>query len=572
MFDYHLPCRKALWGLSLLGAACTGTVGGSAGDPAQPGSTEASGGSSPSAEAAPGERVTNVADIAVQCQATGGPSVTFTPLRRLNQLEYQDSVFDLLGVEVDTARFVPDSRVGTFSSNVEVVVSDLQADQYRLAAEAAAAKATANLGSIVPCAPSGGEACASTFIGDLGLKAFRRPLTPAEQASYLDVYRTGGVRGGFAGGVGLVIRAMLQSPYFLYQVERTPLGHKAATALGPYEIASRLAYLLWASTPDAALLAAAASGALSTPDQLRAQAIRLLADPRGKKTLGQFQLEWLQLDGVAHLEKDRQMFPSFDAALKQAMKTEVADFFASVLERPEGSYRDLLTAPYALVTGPLLQLYGASSPGPAAAPTRLDFAAGERSGILTQPLFLATHAHQNQGSPVKRGVVIRQAILCQDLPPPPANVNNAPPALSPDLTTRQRFAAHSQDPSCAGCHALIDGIGFGFERYDAVGGYRAVENGRAIDQTGNLVAATPDVEGPFEGPQGLGQKLAASELVRSCFVTQWFRYAYKRQPQASDACTASSMLASFTSSGQNLRELVLSAVATDAFRYGAAEP
>ncbi len=572
MFDYHWSCRKALLGLSLLGAACTGTVGGSAGDPPLPGSTQTSGGSSPSAEAVPGERVTNVADISALCQATGGPSVAFTPLRRLNQLEYQNSVFDLLGVEVDTAGFVPDSRVGTFSSNVEVAVSDLQADQYKLAAEAAAAKATAKIASIVACDPSGGEACASTFIGDFGLKAFRRPLTSEEQASYRDVYRTGSVRGGFAGGVGLVIRAMLQSPYFLYQVERTPLGQKAATALGPHEIASRLAYLLWASTPDAALLAAAASATLSTPDQLRAQAMRLLADPRGKKTLGRFQLEWLQLDGVDRLEKDSRLFPSFNDALKQAMKTEVADFFASVLERPEGSYRDLLTAPYALVTGPLLQVYGASSPGPAAGPTQLDFAAGERSGILTQPLFLATHAHQNQGSPVKRGVVVRQAILCQDLPPPPANVNNAPPALSPDLTTRQRFAAHSQNPSCAGCHALIDGIGFGFERYDAVGGYRAMESGQAIDQAGNLVGATPDVEGPFEGPQGLGQKLAASELARSCFVTQWFRYAYKRQPQAGDACTASSMLAGFTSSGQNLRELVLSAVATDAFRYGVAEP
>jgi hypothetical protein len=151
-------------------------------------------------------------------------------------------------------------------------------------------------------------------------------------------------------------------------------------------------------------------------------------------------------------------------------------------------------------------------------------------------------------------------------------VNNSVPPVNPKLTTRQRFAQHDADPSCAGCHGLIDGIGFGFERYDAVGGYRASENGLPIDDSGNLVAATPDIEGPFRGPVELGGKLAASDMGRRCFVTQWFRYAFKRAPVVADACAASTMTAAFTSSQQSVRELVLSVVDTGSFRYGVGEP
>jgi hypothetical protein len=565
--------RFAIYALSLAAAGCTGMIGDASKDRVshEPAPQDTSS-PSPGAPRDPGDRVTNVGDIAGECKPGAAPSVDFTPLRRLNQLEYANSLRDLLGVQGLADGFVADSRVGTFHSNVDTAISELQADQYRLAAESAAAKVLSNVGAVVGCDPTTGEACASTFIRDFGLKAFRRPLTTEEQASYLEVYRAGTARGAFAGGIGLVVRAMLQSPYFLYLVERTPVGSGVAKQLGPYEMASRLSYLLWASMPDAQLLTAADKGELATADQLRAQAERMLADPRSKDTLGQFQLEWLQLDGIDNLEKDTTLFPTFNDALKQAMRDEVGDFLDTVVQSASGSYTDLLTAPYAMLNGPLFSLYGVKAPAAGTGFTRVDFTGGVRAGILTQPAFLATHGHQNQGSPVKRGVVVRQAVLCQDLPPPPANVNNAPPALSPNLTTRQRFAAHDASPACKGCHGLIDGIGFGFERYDAIGAYRASENGNPIDDTGNLIQATPDVEGPFSGPVGLGQKLAASELARSCFVTQWFRFAFKRQPQTTDACTASAMMSKFTSSHQSVRELVLSAVASDAFRYGVGEP
>jgi hypothetical protein len=167
-------------------------------------------------------------------------------------------------------------------------------------------------------------------------------------------------------------------------------------------------------------------------------------------------------------------------------------------------------------------------------------------------------------------VVIRRNVLCQGLPDPPANVNNTPPDPDPMATTRQRFALHTADATCAGCHNLIDGIGLGFEGYDGIGAFRTTENGQPVDATGN-VTGTRDLNGPFVGAVELAGKLARSEEVRECVARQWFRFALGRLEKEGDACSLGAAYSAFRGSEFSVKELLLALVSTDAFRYRRAE-
>jgi uncharacterized protein DUF1588/uncharacterized protein DUF1585 len=197
---------------------------------------------------------------------------------------------------------------------------------------------------------------------------------------------------------------------------------------------------------------------------------------------------------------------------------------------------------------------------------RVELDPTRRAGLLTQASFLASHAHENQTSPVARGVAIIRNVLCVALPDPPPNVDNAPPDPMPGATTRQRFAVHESDASCAGCHKMIDGIGLGFEAYDAVGAFRTMDGGQAVDATGNVLAA-PEINGPFDGAVALAKELAGTQQVQQCVARQWFRFALGRLEGAPDGCSLLGMFDAFETSHHDVRQLLAAIATSDAFRY-----
>jgi hypothetical protein len=178
---------------------------------------------------------------------------------------------------------------------------------------------------------------------------------------------------------------------------------------------------------------------------------------------------------------------------------------------------------------------------------------------------MANFAKADQTDPVHRGKFVRERLLCQVVPPPPVDAMVTPPVVSPDATTRERFAQHQADPACAGCHLMMDSIGLGFEHYDAMGQWRDDENGLPIDATGELVGS--DMAGPFNGAIELAQKLAQSTDVANCIADTWFRFAQGRSESPDDEATLTALKASFAASEYRLRDLVVALTQTSAFRF-----
>lgn len=504
-----------------------------------------------------------------------GPSVGPWYLRRLTGEQLDNTVRDLLGTDRRPSESLPpDEAVGPFSSNVTAPVTNAMVGDFMDVAEELAAEAVADLDALLPCDPivMGEDACASAFVDEFGLRAYRRPLTADERTALIGLYEAGRDDTGFEAGIRLVVQAALQSPYFLYHAE---FGEGAdadggAVALAQYELAGRLSYFLWNTMPDDELFAAAAAGTLADPEGLRVQAERMVADGRARDAIASFHLQWLGIAGIDSAEKDVAAFPEFTPALRRSMKTETATFADYVIRFTDGTLGTLLTAPYSFPDGGGFGVYGVQRPQgyDGTAPVGLD--PSQRAGLLTHPSVLAVHAHAAQSSPIRRGVLLRENLLCQMLPEPPPDVDNTPPDLDPDATTRERFEQHRANPSCAACHELIDPIGFGFEHYDAVGRYRDVEYGQPIDGSGALGGT--DVDGSFDGAVELAYRLAQSDEVRSCVATQWFRFAFGRIETEADECARTAIDDAFADSGYRIADLMLAIVASDAFRYRAATP
>jgi hypothetical protein len=370
----------------------------------------------------------------------------------------------------------------------------------------------------------------------------------------------------FATGVRLVIQTALQSPGFLYRIDegRPPQPGETVVPLTDHEIASRLSFLLWNSIPDVTLANAANAGQLNSPAQIEAQARRMLADPKAKEALANFTTQWLNLSEVDHISKSAADFPTYSDSLRALFKEETARVVASVMWDGDGSLKGLLSAPFTYVNGPLATFY--KMPGvTGSAFQRVTVDPAQHGGILMHAGVLASSAHPDQTSPVLRGKLVRQRFFCQSLPPPPVNVSIELPAFDPNRTTRERYSAHSSDPSCSGCHRLMDPIGLGLENFDAVGLWRTTENNKPIDASGEIVS-TRDADGAFVGPSELSARIGASADANDCVVKQLFRYAYSRTETLADRCTLVDLSAQFAASQFNVRELLVALTQTTAFR------
>jgi len=508
------------------------------------------------------------------CPTTALPR---TPLRRLTRFEYTNTVRDLLGVDASAARDLPADEVTQgFDNNAGVLtVSSLHAEKYVLVSEALAALAVEDLEALTACdaAARGEETCATDFARSFGRRAFRRPLTSDDEDLLLAAYEVGSTGGSHAEGIEVMIRAALQSPHFLYRLEALSSADETddLIALDPYEVATRLSYLIWASGPDDALLDAAESGDLDTPEQIAAKAREMLESSQGRLSLTNFFTQWSGLSRLEITTKNATLFPRYSEEVQEAMAQEFPAFLDDMLERGDATLRTLLTSESAFVTGPLADLYGVSAPsGGGATPRKVTLPdEHERAGLLTQAGFLSVQSHPDQTSPVLRGKFVRAMLLCSPPPPPPDDVDVSVPELGEGATARDRFGAHLEaGGSCAGCHILMDPIGFAFEQFDALGEYRETENGVTIDVSGEIFGFTdPALEGSFEGVRELADKLAESDVVSDCMATQLFTFGSGRTATTADSCSIATLQDAFREAEGDLVELVVAMTQTDAFLY-----
>jgi hypothetical protein len=499
-----------------------------------------------------------------------GTAATPASLRLLTRLQYDNTVSDLLGDTTAPARdFPPENVVLGFENNAEAHrVTPLLVEELMEAAEGVAARAVARgATTLAQCGDLGATPdCAQTFIQSFGLRAFRRPLTAGENALYVDLFQRTSDAEGFDRGIELLIQAILEAPQFLYRADarlssETPSGN--AVLLDGYTMASRLSYFLYDSMPDEPLFEAATKDELRTVEQIRAQARRMIDDPRARGTVEDFHRQWLglgRLPGmvreVALGQEDPSLGPSYAKSLNAFVTSTYWD---------GGDVESLFLSPTYFVDAKLAPLFGASAPaddGTVAVTDR-----DNRAGLLTQPALLALYAHENQSSPIQRGVFVRERILCQAVPAPPPTVDQTPPDPNPTATTRERFRVHTEHETCSVCHRNFDGIGLGLENYDQLGRYRDEENGLPIDANGELFGTRdPALVGPFNGAIQLSKKLADSYQVKDCIATQWYRFAMGRVETTADLCSLENLKTTFAESG-DLRELLVNMTLTDAFRF-----
>jgi hypothetical protein len=501
-----------------------------------------------------------------------GPS----PMRRLNRAEYNNTVHDLFGSTSSPASGWPaDGADSGFDNDVNAQgPTDDLIEQVMRSAEQVATEATAHLATLLPCssdASVSATTCGNQFIETFGRRTYRRSLTDDDRTRLRAVLAWGIGRGGLATGVRLVITAMLQSPHFLYRPEfgSPSLDANAAAgtvALDDIEIASRLSYLLLASSPDDALLTAAESHQLHTPEQLRTQAERLLDSAAGRRTLDHFFEQWLPFGRLATAVKSPTEYPTFDDATRTAMADGLRAFVQHVVfDSQRGGLDELFTANYAFVERHTAPLYGLSG---AFGDTLQQVTLREpRAGLMTQLGVMTALADNYQSSPVARGKFVFTQLFCQPIGAPPANLPAAgvPPAPDPTLTTRERFAQHRNDPNCSGCHALMDPLGLAFENYDAIGRYRSTENGRPIDASGEFANGTSTVT--FNGALELSRYVATNPLARRCFAEKWFTYAFGRSDVMEDGPTLDAMAETLGDGTTPIRQFLIAITQRYAFTH-----
>jgi hypothetical protein len=543
---------KYLWGAAVTAAALSACATGTLSDP--PGGN--SGGP----------------DTPVGPQAFAPPAPT---LRRLLARQYRSSVRDLLGDAAALAADPPgDSSLNGFDAigSAQLGVSDDAVTRYEDSARAVAAAAmgdTARIATFLSCdpmAPADATACRKDFAKAFGRLAFRRPLATEEIDRYAGVAETASAElGDFNSGIEYAILAFLQSPSFLYQVEigQVDPARLALRRLDGYELASRMSFFLVGSTPSPALLDAAEKGTLDDAAGARAAAKTLISKPEARAALDAFYAEFLRLRDLDSLVKDGNAFPAFSPKLAQAMREETLHLIDDIVWDQNSDYRDILDSDTTFVNGDLASLYGLPAPtGDASEFVKVKLPEEQkRGGLLGQASFLSLFSHTALSSPTLRGKFVRERIMCQGIPAPPANVNTVLPTDPSAKTAREKLEVHQTAPGCKSCHQAMDLIGFGLENYDGIGAFRTTENGETIDPK-----TEADGIGAFDGAKSLGTLLRDEPAVTSCMVRNIFRGATGHIDTAGESPALKELDQSFADSGYHLQDLLVELVASDAFR------
>lgn len=463
------------------------------------------------------------------CTSTASPGAP-VPVRRLTATQVERTVEDVLGVKLELD--VTDERIFTYKSNISSSVDAVSARGYHDFASAAVAAA-----ELASC----DAGCKDWLLDEVALRLFRRPLDDAQRARYADLFELGAAGGEEREGAAWVLEAMLQSPSFLYEDEVV----KADGMLDDHSLAARLALTLWGKNPDLELLDQAARGELSTPDQVREAATRLITDERAEEGVREFVDQWLDLGRLDDADQ-RPDLAELGVETLGALRDEPVQLFLSLLRGGEG-VNALLTNTQSFASPALDELYPA-----------------ERAGILSLPGVVAALSHARRTSPTLRGKAVLTSFLCTPPPPPPAGVSVNLPEVGPDVSARERLEQHMSDPACGSCHRGMDGIGFALERLDWLGRYREQENGHVIDDSSTFPLAGVDVT--VQGPEGLGAALASASTVGVCLSRQWLRYALGVSESSAAQCLVEQMARELEQGG--IEQMVVTALSSEWFRRG----
>jgi hypothetical protein len=547
-----------LVGAPVVALGCTGQIGeGTAGGPSKPGKGSGAGGGGmdmpPGTDPPPGAMPPSIDPPST---ISGGSSCTANKpgprmLRRLTAEQLDNTVRDLFKNDgVPKNDVFNDPQVLGFTGDANaLLVRDLGSQQLMNYAEQVAHWAVTTLGPGLSTCNQMTPECRTQFIKDFGLRAFRQPLTDARVARYEQLFATGAT---FQDGLETTIAAMLQSPYLLYRRELgEPDPQKPGQVkLTSYEVASSISYLMTRSMPDDALLQAAAANQLQTRAQIDGQVQRLLMDPKNRGTVNTFMGEWLETKRVETVLKDPNIF-DFPDALRADMERETAALIEDVVFARGGTLADLFKADYTFVNASLATHYGIKG---VTGTDLVKVPVPHDTGILAQGSLMAGHAGMTFSSPTLRGKLVRTRFLCEDLPPPPPNVNtNIMPPMNA-RTTREIFQHHVESPACGGCHQMMDKIGFGFENYDVAGRYRTEENGVPIDASGDILGS-PEVT--FNGLGELNDYLSKNDNVRQCMVRFMSYYSYGATGWTDDGCTINAINDEAKTSNWSIRSVLI---------------
>ncbi|WP_198683626.1 DUF1592 domain-containing protein [Peristeroidobacter agariperforans] len=502
--------------------------------------------------------------VAVEAAAPGPTQLPAIKvgLRRITETQYRHTIADVFGPAIKVeARFEPERReeglLALGSAMLSLTSSGFE--QYFALARSISGQVLDEKGreTAVPCTPvdaaKADDACAREFLARYGELLFRRPLASAEIQSRVKTAGLGANQAGdFYAGLELALTSLLVAPDFLFRIESAepePADPKKFR-LDAYSKAARLSFLLWDSTPDAALLAAARSGAIHSQDELEQQVERMIASPKFRDGASAFFADMFQMDGFGNLVKDPAIYPKFNQSVAESAREQMLRRTLDLLVAQQADYRDLFTSHDTFLNRSLASVY------------RVPYASkeswmryelpreSERSGILTDIGFLSLHAHPGTSSPTRRGIKVLEIFMCQATPQPPANVDFSAVQDSTKGTVRGRLLDHMENEGCSGCHRRTDPLGLALEHFDGLGQLRTMENGAPID----VSAEIKDVR--IEGARGVGEYLRTEPRVPACLVRNVYSYGVGEKTYGRDKAYLAVQTQAFIASGYRYPALV----------------
>jgi hypothetical protein len=508
---------------------------------------------------------------------SGTPNPGRVTARRLNRVEYANTIRDLLGVRFDTTTNFPADDVGYGFDNIGDVLTlpPVLFEKYLAAAETISARAMRDSRDrtlyMKPSEARNEADAAKRIIRRLATRAYRRRPTDRELARLvrLDV-ATRRQGESFEGGIQFVLKAILVSPNFLYRIEAdpSPAGKNDVRSLNDYELASRLSYFLWSSMPDEELFQLAMRNDLHA--NLAKQVSRMIRDPKSQALAENFAGQWLQFRKLARVSPNPQEFPGFNDSLRAAMRTESEKFFTAVLSE-DRSILDFVNADFTFLNERLAKLYGI--PGVHGDEFRrvdlrdpaVPASARVRGGVITQASMLTVTSNPTRTSPVKRGKWIMENVLGTPPPDPPANV----PPLKDDASAvasgslRERMERHRRDPQCAVCHREMDALGFALQNFDAVGAWRTRDGSFTIDASGELPGGRK-----FNGAADLKNLLRGSDKQKfaRCLTEKMLTYALGRGLEPFDRPAVERIVQSLAADNYKFSALVQGIARSDPFQ------
>lgn len=486
---------------------------------------------------APGPSTTDDTDASPETPDTdGGDSPTDTPdtdptlpatsayfpyVHRLSHTEYAQSVADLFpGVALPVPTFVDDPAPFGFDNDAPSLrASRGEIQRHQKVAEQVSYAVVQRADALFSCSLRRDPGCIDAVVEDLGGRAFRRPLTADERAMLRSLFDEEPGLSDPDAGLRLLVELLLQSPPFLYRIERpaAPADADGWAPIDAWALASRLSTFLWSTLPDDALRAAADDGSLLTDEGFAEQVDRMIASPRIQAGAFHFWSQWAELERMRGQAKPvtSGWSPQVIDALREQASRFVAQTYAD-----DGTLDDLLTGTRVEVDAHIAAYYGVPAP-PVGTWTGVDLDPDQRSGLLTLSAFLAGHAHTDNASPVLRGVFVLRKLYCSSIGSPPAvGAAMVTPAPVPGHTNREMYTALTAAPLCTSCHARINPAGFLFEHYDALGAWQDQDVGRAVDASGGVDGA------PYADAVDFLHQASTDDAVAKCLVRQWLKYAW----------------------------------------------